>query len=80
MSHPYVIIEIETGVYVNRVVADSPSDIALKEGQQVVDDDPSLYTMPSVAPMESATPMPLPEDPVEAQRILLELAKQPLTL
>lgn len=79
MSHRYVITD-ENGVYVNRVVADSPSDIALKEGQQVVDDDPSLYTMPAVTPTEPSTPMPLPEDPVEAQRILLELAQQTITL
>lgn len=79
MSHRYVITD-ENGVYVNRVVADSPSDIALKEGQQVVDDDPSLYTMPAVTPTEPSTPMPLPEDPVEAQRILLALAQQTITL
>jgi len=79
MSHHYVITD-ENGVYVNRVVADSPSDIALNEGQQVVDDDPSLYTMPSVPTIQPSTPMVLPEDPVEAFKILSAIAQLNPTL
>lgn len=62
------VITDEHGVYVNRVVAESKSDIAIGVGQTIVDDDPSNYTMPTVESSSNSGAALTPEQ-IEIQQL-----------